>query len=254
MAIEQDIIVAVAARDDSKLCISNVNSKYESFECDIKNYVIGDIKFKWYKYILCGLEGVKEAQSKDSLRGLSLSVSGNVPPSAGLSSSSALVCASALMTSHFCRAGHSLHALAELSAQAERYIGTEGGGMDQAASFLSKAGSAQLIEFNPLRCTPVQLPEGALFVVANSLVEKNKAAGSDFNTRVVECRLACRLMAKKAGIPMSKNMPLGDLQKTLGKSFSEMVESVKEILHPQPYSKQEVCQLLNMSVSQLEKV
>ena len=29
---------------------------------------------------------------------------------------------------------------------------------------------------------------GGVFVVANSLDEKNKAASNDYNTRVVECR------------------------------------------------------------------
>lgn len=70
--------------------------------------------------------------------------------------------------------------------------------------FFNFAGSAQLIEFNPLKCTPVILPDGAIFVVANSLVEKNKAVGSDYNTRVVECRLACRIIAKNS----SKNKSL----------------------------------------------
>ena len=33
------------------------------------------------------------------------------------------------------------------------------------------------------------LIRGGVFVVANSLDEKNKAASNDYNTRVVECRL-----------------------------------------------------------------
>ena len=52
---------------------------------------------------------------------------------------------------------------------------------------------AKLIEFNPLRTTDVHLPDGAAFVVSNSLAEHNKAASSHFNTRVVECRLATQV-------------------------------------------------------------
>ena len=40
---------------------------------------------------------------------------------------------------------------------------------------------------------------GGVFVVANSLDEKNKAASNDYNTRVVECRL------------FEKILPLGSL-------------------------------------------
>jgi N-acetylgalactosamine kinase len=35
---------------------------------------------------------------------------------------------------------------------------------------LAKKGTAKLIEFNPLTATDVKLPQGATFVIANSLV------------------------------------------------------------------------------------
>lgn len=82
--------------------------------------------------------------------------------------------------------------LATIAAQCERYIGTQGGGMDQAIAFLAKQGTAQYIEWNPLTATPVTLPSNAIFVIANSLTEANKAASHDFNQRVVECRLGCK--------------------------------------------------------------
>lgn len=82
--------------------------------------------------------------------------------------------------------------LATISADCERFIGTQGGGMDQAIAYLAKQGCAQFIEWNPLRATSINLPNNAVFVIANSLTEANKAATSDFNQRVVECRLACR--------------------------------------------------------------
>lgn len=52
---------------------------------------------------------------------------------------------------------------------------------------------AKLIEFSPLRATDVKLPSGAVFVIANSCVEMNKAATSHFNIRVMECRLAAKV-------------------------------------------------------------
>ena len=58
---------------------------------------------------------------------------------------------------------------------------------------LSRTGTAKLIEFNPLKAHDVQLPAGAVFVIANSLAEKNKAASSDYNCRVMECRLATQV-------------------------------------------------------------
>ena len=68
--------------------------------------------------------------------------------------------------------------------------------MDQAIEILAEKGSANLIEFEPLRAFNVTLPPGATFVVANTLEEKNKAASNDFNTRVVECRQVINLHQK----------------------------------------------------------
>lgn len=54
-------------------------------------------------------------------------------------------------------------------------------------------GCAKHIEFNPLRWEDVTLPSNAVFVIAHSLAEANKAATMDFNQRVAECRLACQV-------------------------------------------------------------
>lgn len=72
-----------------------------------------------------------------------------------------------------------------------------GGGMDQAIEILARKGTAKLIEFNPLRTYDVSLPSSAVFVISNSLAESNKAAGADYNTRVAECRMATKVMAKR---------------------------------------------------------
>ena len=62
----------------------------------------------------------------------------------------------------------------------------------QAISVFGQSGVAQLIEFNPVRAFPVPLPAGASFVIANSLATSLKAqtAATNYNRRVVECRLA----------------------------------------------------------------
>ena len=41
-----------------------------------------------------------------------------------------------------------------------------------------------------MRCETVCLPDSVTFVVANCMVNKWKADGTDFNNRVAECRLA----------------------------------------------------------------
>lgn len=57
---------------------------------------------------------------------------------------------------------------------------------------MAQSGFAALIDFNPIRATEVQLPAGGTFVIAHSLAESQKAvtAATNYNNRVVECRLA----------------------------------------------------------------
>ena len=57
---------------------------------------------------------------------------------------------------------------------------------------MARTGFACKIDFNPIRATDVKLPDGGSFVIAHSLAESQKAvtAATNYNNRVVECRLA----------------------------------------------------------------
>ena len=48
----------------------------------------------------------------------------------------------------------------------------------QAISMMGARGVAKKVEFNPVRAEDVELPEGATFVIANSLAVSNKAIGA----------------------------------------------------------------------------
>lgn len=89
---------------------------------------------------MCGVRGVLEALGEEDGCGLQAAVLGTVPPSAGLSSSSALVCAAVLAAAQMYGLEKTKKQLAELAASSERYIGTQGGGMDQAIAFLATPG------------------------------------------------------------------------------------------------------------------
>jgi len=265
MAIQQDTLVAVKTSNEGqqKIVLSNVNGGlYQDQEVDISGgrdqLVVahgGDgEKPKWWNYFLCGVKGVLEEKPEVvSPKGFSALVDGKIPPSAGLSSSSALVVAAALCTLWTNGLKMELDDLATLCARSERYIGTQGGGMDQAIEILAKKGSAKLIEFNPLRTTDVTLPKGAKFVIANSTSQCNKAdvgGGSKFNVRVVECRMAAKILGKTMQLENWRSISkLGDLQAAAKKSIWEMMSVVKETLHQQPYTKDEVVQILGLEAT-----
>ncbi|GFR73068.1 N-acetylgalactosamine kinase [Elysia marginata] len=193
MAIEQDIVMAVSPDETGKLTFVNMDSHYKEFQGDVMQISITKDAPAWYKYMLCGVLGVKENFCSLVINGFKAVVSGTIPPSAGLSSSSALVCCAAMAMLRSNSWPMSKEKLCEVCARCEHYIGTEGGGMDQAISLTANAGQAKHIEFNPLRTTDVQLPQDIEFIVSNSLAEMNKAATPYYNIRVVECRIATQV-------------------------------------------------------------
>ena len=264
MAIQPAITALLGKLPEKSLKLVNVKAdRYHSFETPLTEDICinDDGQPHWWNYFLCGLKGVMEQLKLETWpsEGLACLIDGNIPPASGLSSSSALVITGALATLSIVQKlddkAFDRFALAALCAESEKYIGTQGGGMDQAIELLAQPGCAQSIEFNPLRNQNVPLPQGATFVIANSLAESNKAAGSEFNHRVVECRLASVLLAKSLNLTQWAELKrLKDLQTTADKSLPDMIELVQQYLHTKPYSKPELSELLEMSVEHLEKL
>ncbi|KFB48370.1 AGAP005012-PA-like protein [Anopheles sinensis] len=252
MAIEQTILLAVAPSNDNLLHIKNANNNFKPYKCNVLTFSI-DVPSvggpNWYQYVLCGVKGILDSTAikHDAPRGMLIMLSGNIPPASGLSSSSAIVSATVLGTAYMHNATLNKQTLATISAECEKFIGTQGGGMDQAIAYLAQEGCAQLIEWNPLRATPIQLPSNAVFVIANSLSEANKAATSDFNQRVVECRLASRLLAKQMKLNWRDLNRFADLQKALGYSLEEMESLVNGKLPQNSYTRAELLNLLEVT-------
>src|SRR5262249_43168896 len=141
-------------------------------------------------------------------------VDGNIPSGAGLSSSSALVVANALSLLAANEVEVPYETLAKLLPAAERYVGTLSGGMDQATSLLAQAGHALRIHLLPLRVRSVPPRAGHSIVVCHSLVraEKSGDARHAYNLRVIECRLACRVLERALGATLPRGLQaLGDV-------------------------------------------
>lgn len=185
-----------------------------------EDIVIDSSKHHWTNYVLAAYIGLMEfyaegvekvgvarrqapytdliAASDFAKLKFTLSFSLGVPQAAGLSSSSALVVASALA---FSRGEIEKSILASICASAERHVGTAGGGMDQAAILLSEEGFAHLIEFQPLTLNRVSIPKGLSIVVSDSCKKAAKAEskGKHYNARAFELKVGSYLLLKKTG-------------------------------------------------------
>ncbi|KAL0901890.1 hypothetical protein ABMA27_007043 [Loxostege sticticalis] len=261
LALEQDILIAGSTTDTQELHLRNSDKKYIKYWSQLKSSEDLEIKSDpngkpyWYNYVLCGIKGALEYLNNEVVGGLQLCIDGNIPPASGLSSSSALVSAACLSFLYAQKAKLCKTEIASLCAKSERYIGTQGGGMDQAIAFLAEKYSAQYITFDPLQAQPVSLPEDAVFVVAHSLAEANKAATNDFNRRVIECRLAAKILAVSNGVSLDRNIvTLSQVQGLLKKNLEEMINLVEKLLFKNIYTKKEVSDMLNITEKDMDEI
>ncbi|XP_068662207.1 galactokinase-like [Aristolochia californica] len=261
MAIRQDTIVAIRKHqpDESPkhLRIANVNDKYTmcTYPADPLQEI--DLKaLKWGHYFLCGYKGFYDFVKSKGVDvgvpvGLDILVDGNVPTGSGLSSSAAFVCSSTIAIMAAFDKNFPKNEIAQLTCDCERHIGTQSGGMDQAISVMAKSGFAELIDFNPIKATHVKLPAGGSFIIAHSLAESQKAvtAATNYNNRVVECRLAAIVLGIKLGMKpkeaVSKVKTLSDVEGLCitfadGRGSSDPVLAVKEFLNEGPYTAEDI--------------
>jgi len=174
MALQRAVRIAVRGRDDDRVRVATLDPAYppREFRIGVKvpPYEPGD----WGNYVKAA--AVEAARTYGSSEGLDALVVSDVPVAAGLSSSAALVIASGLSFLDVAGVAFDRLELADRMAEAERYVGTRGGGMDQAISLCAKEGHASRIEFEPVRVTHVPVPADWRFVVAFSLETARKSA------------------------------------------------------------------------------
>lgn len=254
MAIERSVLIAGAPRDDVSVVLHNATgfpTRRYGFERHIPPFEAGD----WGNYTKAAAQGLADYYDAALARGADLLVDGDIPAGAGLSSSSALVVASALAFLAANELEIPFETLAEILPPAERYVGTLSGGMDQAISLLAQAGHALRIDFAPLRYRPVPLPQGYAIVVCHSLVraEKSGAAKLGYNMRVLECRLACRALDRSLAGQLQRPLSaLGELPHLFPqRSLSSFVDDLARVVPDVPLDLAQVATALGVPVAVL---
>ena len=201
MAIQRHVTLLVRPRQDRLIRVASTAPGHErrEFEVahDIPPFATGD----WGNYVKAVVQSLEREHG--ALTGYDALIHSTVPVAAGLSSSSALVIGVAVATLAANGRTWDPVPLAEAMALAERYTGTQGGGMDQAISIGAVEGTASRVDFAPLRITPVPVPPDWRFVVAHSLsrAEKSGGAQATYNRRTEECREALALVQRALGVP-----------------------------------------------------
>ena len=165
--------------------------------------------------------------------GCRILLTGDLPLTGGLSSSSALVVGLLAAVSGVGeRQGRGTalqgQALADAAVAAERMAAIEGGAMDQTIIVFGEAGAAVRLEFDPPARRSVKIPDGLSLVATYSgeQAAKGASAKDSYNTRVVACRSATALLAREMGLDAAPDpLVLGRLGAILAEAIAALPDA-----------------------------
>jgi galactokinase len=179
IALRRSIRVRFQPRGDHR--IQAVSEDYGGREFEWTPGLTPVARGDWENYLRAAAQAV--AGKWGVLHGIDAAIESNLPPAAGLSSSSALIVAFTLALLRANRREATFEELMSILPDGEQFVGTRGGGMDHAASLASLAGCASLIEFTPLAIHHIPIPSDWAFLVAHSLhtAEKSGAIRERYN-------------------------------------------------------------------------
>ena len=165
MALRRSIRVHFQPRADSR--ISATSEAYGHREFDWTPALTPVARGDWENYLRAAAQAI--AGKWGVMNGIDAAIESDLPPAAGLSSSSALIVAVTLALLRANQREATFEELMEILPDGEQFVGTRGGGMDHAASLASREGCASLIEFAPLAVHHIPIPAEWAFLVADSL-------------------------------------------------------------------------------------
>jgi len=165
--------------------------------------------------------------------GIDAVVESNLPPAAGLSSSSALIVAFTLALLRANGRSATFGELMEVLPDGEQFVGTRGGGMDHAAVLGSREGCASLISFAPVAIRHIPIPQDWAFLVAHSGVyaEKSGAVRERYNAIRAAGPNTQHVITEAARVQKAVEAMLDHQPERFGKLLLESHASLRDRLH-----------------------
>ncbi len=189
-AIDFSTLAVISPRDDRQCIIYSDNfSKQVVASLDqFPAMGTGD----WSDYPL-GVASVLREKGIE-LPGFDITIAGDVPLGAGLSSSASIEVATAFALLSLTKRHISLEEIALLCQRAENtFVGANCGIMDQFIACFGEKDHAVLVDTRSLGHSPVPIPPDVQIVICNSMV-KHSHAGGEYNTRRAEVDEGSRIL------------------------------------------------------------
>ncbi|HEX3570287.1 MAG TPA: galactokinase [Acidobacteriaceae bacterium] len=190
-AIDFSTVVAISQRNDGRLLVHSVNYEdhvdhaLNEFLDDRFAQLRGGSETRWSDYVAGVLWKLRE-HGVPVADGFSITIEGDVPLGAGLSSSAAIEVATAFAVLGAASFDMPLEKIAQLCRAAESgFVGANVGIMDQFVSCCGAQDHAVMIDCRSLQYTLAPIPSDVRIVICNSMV-KHSVAGGEYNTRRAE--------------------------------------------------------------------
>ena len=196
-ALGQVTAIAAAPRADRRLVLCSRQQPGLEVDAALDDLMPGTVT-GWGAYP-CGVAWALRAAGRE-VPGASIAIDSDVPAGAGLSSSAALECATALALTELGGLVVPRRELAAIARRAENeFVGVPSGIMDQSASLLCRAGHALLLDCLSLDSSQVPFDPGS--AGSRLLLIDTRAThaltGGEYARRRAECEEAARLL----GVP-----------------------------------------------------
>jgi galactokinase len=226
VALDRDILLLTRPRSDSVVRASNIEESFGPFSFTIARDIPPGPPGDWGNYAKGAAQELARRLGRE-LRGFDGLFAAQppygVPRGVGLSSSSAVTVVAAVALARLNDWQPDAVTMAQLCSEAEWYVGTRGGIMDQFISLLGQRDHALFLDCRPdvngqYSTEQVPLPERCSVLIADSGVRHQNVRG-EYNHRVAACRAGVRLLqARYPGITHLRDVqdvPWGDLAPVL---------------------------------------
>jgi galactokinase len=241
VALDKDILLLARPRVDSTVRLSNIETGFPRFSFAISRDIAPSPAGDWGNYAKGAAQELAR-QLKRDLHGFDGLVAAQppygVPRGVGLSSSSAVTVVVAVALAGLNDWHPDRVTMAQFCSEAEWYVGTRGGIMDQFISLLGQRDHALFLDCRPdpagrYQSKLVPLPQGYSVLVADSGVRHENVRG-EYNQRVAACRAGVRLLSARypgithlrdvQSVPWEELAPILPEETTVGKLSGQGID------------------------------
>ena len=269
VALHRDILLIAQRREDDAVSVRNLDASFNPGNFRIRTELppgqrgqwLDNIESMtvtpgdWINYVKAGVLAIQDYIVERDLKGMNLLFAGDIPRSAGVSSSSALVVATALAAIELNQLNVPHDELVSLTGRGEWYVGTRGGIGDQAAQLFCRKDHLLRIRFTPQAFIPFDLghvpfPEGYRVVVSNTLKEARKAV--EAKQRPIARGLGLRAGTYWLRQHLASEMDVQYVSDLLSLSDREIYSILQAV--PTTLNREQILKMLPDATSEFEKL